>query len=246
VGGFFVSIKTGLNIDYLCIIMTIDGAHKFINFLIRQSNSGVYLSPSEIDLILNRAQTQYFNKLYGNQNDYRYDRPVPKITYAVTEKISRSLAPFLSDPTALVIDSNGLVNTPTDLYQTVSITHTISGVDYEVTRVEHDRVANNLTSEIEAPDAKYPIYTQLRTKLQFYPKSLASATIIYLKKPTDVVWGYTIVNNVPVYDVSTSVQPEWADMDMNEVIYLALSYAGLNIKDGDVSQFANVKTQTGL
>jgi glycosyltransferase involved in cell wall biosynthesis len=63
VGGFFVSIKTGLNIDYLCIIMTIDGAHKFINFLIRQSNSGVYLSPSEIDLILNRAQTQYFNKL---------------------------------------------------------------------------------------------------------------------------------------------------------------------------------------
>jgi hypothetical protein len=226
--------------------MNINQAHQFIDFLIRQSNSGVYLSPTEKDLILNRAQTQYFNKLYGNQNDYRYDRPVPKISYAVTEKISRSLAPFLSDPTALVIDANGQVNTPNDLYQTVSVTHTVSSLDYEVTRVEQDRVSNNLTSSIEAPDAKYPIYTQLRTKLQFYPKNLATATIIYLKKPIDMVWGYTLVNGVPVYNSGTSVQPVWEDMDMNEVIYLALSYAGLNIKDADVSQFANVKTQTGL
>ena len=226
--------------------MNINQAHQFIDFLVRQSNSGVYLSPTEQDLILNRAQTQYFNKLYGNQNDYRYDRPVPKISYAITEKISRSLAPFLSDPTALVIDGNGQVNTPTDLYQTVSVTHTVSSVDYEVTRVEQDRVSNNLTSSIEAPDAKYPIYTQLRTKLQFYPKNLATATIVYLKKPIDMVWGYTLVNGVPVYNSATSVQPVWEDMDMNEVIYLALSYAGLNIKDADVSQFANVKTQTGL
>lgn len=226
--------------------MNINQAHQFIDFLVRQSNSGVYLSPTEQDLILNRAQTQYFNKLYGNQNDYRYDRPVPKISYAITEKISRSLAPFLSDPTALVIDGNGQVNTPSDLYQTVSVTHTVSSVDYEVTRVEQDRVSNNLTSSIEAPDAKYPIYTQLRTKLQFYPKNLATATIVYLKKPIDMVWGYTLVNGVPVYDSATSVQPVWEDMDMNEVIYLALSYAGLNIKDADVSQFANVKTQTGL
>lgn len=226
--------------------MNINQAHQFIDFLVRQSNSGVYLSPTEKDLILNRAQTQYFNKLYGNQNDYRYDRPVPKITYAVTEKVSRSLAPFLSDPTALVIDVNGQVNTPSDLYQTVSITHTVSGVDYEITRVEQDRVSNNLTSSIESPDEKYPIYTQLRTKLQFYPKNLATATIVYLKKPIDMVWGYTLVNGVPVYNAGTSVQPVWEDMDMNEVIYLALSYAGLNIKDADVSQFANFKTQTGL
>jgi hypothetical protein len=226
--------------------MNINQAHQFIDFLIRQSNSGVYLSPTEKDLILNRAQTQYFNKLYGNQNDYRYDRPVPKISYAVTEKISRSLAPFLSDPTVLTIDVGGQVTTPTDMYQIVSITHTVSGLNYEVTRVEQDRVANNLTSAIEAPDEKYPIYSQLRTKLQFYPKALATASIIYLKKPIDMVWGYTIVSGVPVYSSGTSVQPVWEDMDMNEVIYLALTYAGLNIKDADVSQFANQKSQTGL
>lgn len=226
--------------------MTIDQAHKFIDFIIRQSNSGVYVSPAETDLVLNRAQVQYFNKLYGNQNDYRYDRPVPKISYAVTEKISNSLSPFLSDVTALTIDTNGKTNIPSDLFETVSITRTISGTDYEITRVEHDRVANNLTSYYDAPTSDFPIYTQLRDKFQFYPKNIGTANIIYLKKPADMVWGYTIVNGRPVYNAGTSIQPLWKDMDMNEIIYLALSYIGINIKDADVSQFANIKTQTGL
>jgi len=226
--------------------MTIDQVFKFVDFIIKKSNSGGYLTPDEFNLIINRAQIQYFNKLYGNQNDYRYDRPVPKIAYAITEKISNSLSVFLSDSTTLTIDANGQVNIPSDLFQTVSLTKTISGIDYEITRVEQDRVANNLTSAYDAPDTEFPIYTQLRTKFQFYPKNLGSANLYYLKKPTDMVWAYTIVSNRPQYDAANSVQPLWKDMDMNEIIYIALSYVGINLKDGEVSQFAQLKTQTGL
>ena len=226
--------------------MTIDQVYKFVDFIIKKSNSGGYLTPDEFNLIINRAQIQYFNKLYGNQNDYRYDRPVPKIAYAITEKISNSLSPFLSDSTALVVDGNGQVNIPSDLFQTVSITHTIDGIEYEITRVEQDRIANNLSSYYDAPTSDFPIYSQLRTKFQFYPKDLATASLFYLKKPTDMVWGYTTVSGRPVYDSGTSVQPLWKDMDMNEIIYIALSYIGVNLKDPDVSQFAQLKTQTGL
>ena len=226
--------------------MTIDQVYKFVDFIIKKSNSGGYLTPDEFNLIINRAQIQYFNKLYGNQNDYRYDRPVPKIAYAITEKISNSLCPFLSDSTALSVDSNGHVNIPSDLFQTVSITHTIDGIEYEITRVEQDRIANNLSSYYDAPTADFPIYAQLRTKFQFYPKNLGTANLYYLKKPTDMVWGYTTVSGRPVYNEGTSVQPLWKDMDMNEIIYIALSYIGVNLKDPDVSQFAQLKTQTGL
>ena len=67
-----------------------------------------------------------------------------------------------------------------------------------------------------------------------------------MRKPEDMVWGYTVVSNRPVYNAGTSVQPKWEDVDMNEIIYIALSYIGINLKDGDVSQFAQLKTQTGL
>ena len=227
--------------------MTIDEVYRFINFIVKKSNAGGYVTPSEFNLLINRAQIQYFNKLYGNQNDYRYDRPIPKISYAVTEKISNSLSPFLSDKTTITIDSNGQCTTPTDMIQMVAVTKEVVGKpEYEITRVEQDRVANNLTSYYDAPDTDFPIYAQLRTKLQFYPKNLASASVIYLKKPTNMVWAYTTVSGRPVYDAGTSVQPQWEEVDMNEIMYLALSYIGVNLKDPDVSQFANMKTQTGL
>ena len=226
--------------------MTIDEVHKFANFIIRQSNSGVYVSPAEMDMVLNKAQIQYFNKLYGNQNDYRYDRPVPRISHAVTEKISNSLSPFLVS-NSVSADVNGQIAAPSNLFQTVSISKNINGVPYEVTRVEQDRVANNLTSYYDAPSDEFPIYTQLSDKFQFYPAtSGGSYDFKYLKEPDEMEWGYNIVNGRPVYAASASVDPEWKDTDINEIIYLALSYIGVNIKDADVSQFANMKTQTGL
>jgi hypothetical protein len=226
--------------------MTIDEVYKFIDFIVKKSNAGGYVTPSEFNLLINRAQIQYFNKLYGNQNDYRYDRPVPKISYAVTEKISNSLSPFLSDKTTVTIDANGQCTTPTDMIQMVAVTKEVSGKENEITRVEQDRVANNLSSYYDAPDTEFPIYTQLRTKLQFYPKALASASIVYLKKPTNMSWAFTTVSGRYVYDPILSVQPLWSDVDMNEVMYIALSYIGVNLKDQEVSQFANIKTQTGL
>jgi hypothetical protein len=422
---YYKVTKLSLNINYLCIEMTIDQVHKFVDFLIRQSNSGVYVSPSEVDLVLNRAQVQYFNKLYGNQNDYRYDRPVPKIAYAITEKISDSLSPFLSNkivvsipgsgrvskssidrfyhmvalsntiinspgkigyialnnpgsgyssvptvtipapinagttavgtavlsnttngyvssitisnqgtnytslpvisisaPTAFTfsgtssavnistdtitfssahpfntgdkvkysngggtsITAAGLVNngyiyliktgaqtvqlsgsydsaiagsainitavgTGTQSFTGETATATAIGVsqeEYEITRVEQDRLANNLASYYDYPDDSGAIYTVFRDYIQFNPNNLYSANVVYLKKPQDMYWGYTIVNGRPVYSEALSVQPEWNDTDMNEIIYLALSYIGLNTKDADVAGFANNKTQTGL
>ena len=108
------------------------------------------------------------------------------------------------------------------------------------------RLANNLASYYDYPDGTGAIYTIFRDYIQFSPNNLYSANIIYLKKPDDMVWGYTMNGAVPEYSEALSTQPEWNDTDMNEIIYLALSYIGVNLKDPDVSQFAQLKTQTGL
>jgi hypothetical protein len=406
--------------------MTIDQVHKFIDFIVKKSNAGGYITPAEKDLLLNRAQIQYFNKLYGNQNDYRYDRPVPKISYAVTEKISDSLTPFLSNKMVISVDNNGRfstsslsnffhiaavsntvvdspgrilsvavdnpgsgyssvpsvtiqapINTGTTALATAVLSNTTDGYvssvtinnqganytalpivtfaaptavsfdstsggvsistdtitfgsahpfntgdkvlysngggtsitasglvsggyiyliktgsttvklsgsyesaiagssinitavgtgtqtftgetatgtaigvtqeEYEITRVEQDRLATNLSSYYDYPDSENSIYTQFRGYIQFNPINISTANLIYLKKPADMVWGYTLNGSGrQVYSEALSTNPEWYDTDMNEIIYLALSYIGVNLKDPEVSQFANIKTQTGL
>jgi hypothetical protein len=222
--------------------------------------------------------------------------------------------------------SAGKYTFPADLFHVDSLTHTVSGVQYPVVRIEKDRLANNLSSKIEAPTTTFPIYTEYKTYLQFYPLDLATAILVYLKAPTTSVWGYTlngvtafstlvggslytngtytnvvitggtgsgarativvssaqvtsvtittagngyVVGNVlsanaaniggtgsgfaftvtqvsgsrPVYNPLTSVQPEWNETDLDNIIYLALQDIAQNMRDGMLQQFAQVETQ---
>lgn len=66
---------------------------------------------------------------------------------------------------------------------------------YDVTRVEKSKVAANLTSEYDAPDREFPIYTQFSSWFQFYP-SIGIAQLIYLKQPAASFWNYTLNGNV--------------------------------------------------
>lgn len=67
----------------------------------------------------------------------------------------------------------------------------VDPIQYEISRVEKNRVAANLSSTYDAPNAEFPIYTQLNNWIQFYP-SLPIAELVYLKQPTPSFWNYTL------------------------------------------------------
>lgn len=289
---------------------TIDEVYSLVKYRANKSGYLGSISPDDFNLLFPRAELRYFNKEY--------------VQYASTQRISDALSKFKSDPTAITVDSNGKYTIPADLLHVDAITHTISGIQNEVTRVESDRIANNLSSSYDAPSLEFPIYTQYSTYLQFYPITLATATLTYLKKPTTSVWGYTmngtvlttntlvagtgytngtytnislisgtgsgakativvaggvvttvtitnggkgyLVGNVlsavastiggtgsgfsvtvativtntarPVYNPATSVQPQWSDVDIDNIIYLLLQDVGIETRDGELEQFA--------
>ncbi len=142
-----------------------------------------YISPENFNLLFPRSEKRIFNRLYAE--------------YYKTQRISDSLSKFMSDPVALTMATSGgtagqYTITQTDLAHIDSITHTITSIQYPVVRVEKDRLANWLSSQVQAPSAQFPIYTEFNTYLQFYPLTLATATMIYLKYPVSTVWAYTI------------------------------------------------------
>jgi hypothetical protein len=141
------------------------------------------ISPNDFNLLFPRGEIKYYNSLYD--------------LYYRTQRISDALSRFFSDPIAITaIPTSGATagqyTIPNDLFHVDSLTHTISGIQYEVVRVEKDRLANHLSSQIEAPTLKFPIYSEYKTYLQFYPVNITTATLVYLKSPTTSVWGYTL------------------------------------------------------
>ena len=291
---------------------TISEIYNLIKYRANKNGFNGTFSPVDMNLLFPRAEIKLFNRLYDS--------------YYKNQKVSDALSPFMSDPTAITVLSTGRYTFPVGMFHVDALTHTISGIQYEITRVEKDRIANHLSSVIEAPSLEFPIYTQYSTFLQFYPVALATATLVYLKSPIPAVYGYTlngittlntlvngtlyingtytgvtltggtgtgakatiivsgggvtsvtvttagngyVLGNVlsassaniggtgsgfaitvsqvsgrnPVYNPVTSVQTQFQDDEVEELIYYVLQDLGMNMRDGMLQQFAQVQAK---
>lgn len=54
----------------------------------------------------------------------------------------------------------------------------------------------------------------------------------------------TIINPRPVYDSTSSVQPLWSDIDISQIVDLALQDISINSRDGELQQFAQGQSKT--
>lgn len=207
----------------------INEIYKLVQYRANKSGFLGNISPNDFNLIFPRAELKYFNSLYAQ--------------YYKTQRISDALSKFFTNPVAVTLSGTGTYTIPNDLLHVDAITVDVNGIQYPVKRVEKDRLANNLSSVIEAPTAKFPIYSEYDEVLQFYPTNITGVKLIYLRKPTTSVWGYTLISGRPVYNAATSVQPEWSDIDLDNIIYLALQDIAQNMRDGMLQQFGQLETQ---
>lgn len=230
--------------------MTINDIYLICQFAINKSQNG-YLSPSQFNTIINQAQTSYQNYLLGEFQQYQYGRSQSRIGYSQNENIRQRLTPLITEST-LTIAGNGKVAYPDNYVQTDAIRTT--GFD-RVKYVQQDSLFSYYNSKID-PIATNPIYLIEPTGFQFYPVTLGTAILTYVKNAPAMVWAYTLDGNgrsvyaptqtgAGVTPTTGSVQPVWDDVDILEIIARALKLVGLNLKDGDVQQYANQVTQQG-
>ena len=136
--------------------------------------------------------------------------------------------------------------------------HRIGTVIYkdekEIERIERNDLLQINMSNLTKPTTTYPVYLYEQANqgingnntgqshIYVYPKTILSASdisISYIRKPTDVQWGFTVGSlGQYVYNSSTSTQFELLNTEQNEVILRILAYAGVVIKDPQVVQLA--------
>jgi hypothetical protein len=219
--------------------MNVNDMYRICQFAVNKAQNG-YLTPSEFNLTINQAQVSYQDYLLGEFQQYQYGRPQARINYSQNENIRQRLSPLITSAT-LTINGSGESAYPADYVQADTI---ITTAFKRVRFVQQDSLYSYYNSEID-PIATNPIYLLEPTGFQFYPVTLGSAILTYVKDAPEIVWAYTTVSGRPVYSSSTSVQPVWDNVDLLEIISRALKLIGLNLQDGQVQQYANQVTQTG-
>jgi hypothetical protein len=244
--GFFI---------YICI-MNINEIYKTVAYMVDKFQ-GTYLSPDDFNLAVNAAQRQYLNFLTGETAEFNQGvRRTAAGGFSNDVTTGGSLSNFLKE-SDLTITSQ-LSPQPTDFYK-ISAMRTTDN-DYPVRRVGADKIYAYVNNPIDAPTASDPIYTEIGLNFKFWPSTLATAKIVYFKKPADAVWAYyvddsgnavyvptggTVPSGKTLIPSTGSVQLEWPENDHMDIIYRTLGIIGINLKDGDLIRVSQTVKNDG-
>lgn len=140
---------------------------------------------------------------------------------------------------------------PSNLYKLGTV---IYNNTTEVQHVDRSRYLYLASSLYTQPTTNFPVYMYERSTqgtsgnntsnphLYIYPSSITNANDIkvsYIRKPSDVVWGFSIGNlGQYLYSSSVSTQFELIGSEQTNVILRILAYAGVIIRDPQVVQVA--------
>lgn len=223
--------------------------HDTIRYYVNKDQQA-FISPAEIDLVLDKAQLVLFNQYHTNP---KLPAKVQLATYGESQRIDDALSPFKERFTFTTANTaGGVVTLPANylhllsLYTTQYNNQLQRNVFSAVQVLNEEELIERLNSQVIPVSAEDPIAIMNKeNKIQLFPESPTNGGVYYLRRPVAPVFVYTQTGRTVVYNQAGSTQLEWRDMDVNNIIAIALSYYGINMSSQEVMQFAELKTQQG-
>lgn len=221
--------------------MSVDDVFKIILFATNNTISGD-ISKGEFNRAIALAENSYVNYLLGQPEQYQYQRPIPRIQYSFNQNIRQKLTPLIAAPTTLTIDGSGNANYPADYITTDAMYTSAMG---KIRFASQDKLHSYIDSTID-PIATNPIFLIQNGRFQFYPITLGSAKLSYVKEPAVMFWNSsTDGNGREVYNPTGSTQPLWSEVDLFEVISRCLKIVGVNLQLPILYQYAEQVKKEG-
>ncbi len=214
--------------------MNISEIHDFID-LITSKERGGFNTPQEIDEALDRANVSLFE----------FYRP----SYATSIDAKEALSPFrkrynyTTNGTGEITISSGAFIFAHLLAMDVMVNDpdAPSGFNadrrYPVMFPNEDELSERRNSQIKQPTRTNPIADIVDVGMyNLYPEVVHSGIIYYLIRPPKPFYSYTQVGRDITYDPTTSVQLAWTEPYLNNVIFLALRFLGINLQNEIITQ----------
>lgn len=229
--------------------MDIKVIHDIILFYLNKAQNG-YVSHEEIDGVLDKAQLVLLNQYHTNP---KIPAKMQAALLGESQRIEDALSIFKVKSTFTGVDTpQGVLTLPSNylhllsLYTTVYNSQLGRNIYSAVQVLNEEELIERLNSQIIPVSLEDPIaIMNSQNRIQLFPEQGQTGGVYYIRRPNAPVFAYTQSGRVITYNQGASTQLEWKDMDVNNVISIALSYYGLNLSSQEVMQFAELKTQEG-
>lgn len=213
---------------------------EYLRFLMNK-DATYWKSNEDICIALHQAQLSLFMERVGNPAKYQVGHPIPPQSYQVTKKISADLQPFVREVESVLV--NGEFDLPDSFVYPTSLRKAKDGRDIEI--LDDDKIAQRFSSLVKPITPEFPVAEITGSGYRVYPNTLTKYYLKYLKLPLKPKYVTTLEGDDEVYDDVNSVDLEWGEIAVNEIVNRALAILGLNVKDTQIQQFANYQKQQG-
>ena len=230
--------------------INVNELYQFVQFVANKEQSG-FIKPDEFNLAADRAQMQFFMERYNNPADYQPGRPVPRVAFQQSQKVSDDLRVFMTSENIVSPQSiNGLAS------EYVHLVSLRTAAGDHVKLLDDSEVGHIVNSALTPPTAFQPIAYIVGDNINLL--GVGNAVLTYLRRPVKPEWNYFTdadgnpiddVGNVityPFHDAATSIDLEFPDETFNEIAIRILSFVGINLRENQLSQYTELKKQQGI
>ena len=219
-------------------MISIDTVYQRVLAILNKENRG-YLTPQEFNLFANQAQLEIFEQYFFDLNQYsrlkENNTEYANLYSIVEEKLSKFQK---YDSFAAVSGFCSFANT--DLHKIGSVIY--NGI--EVEKINQKQYTQYSLTKLAAPSLSAPVFIERTVSgvwgIQILP-NVSSVDIEYVKKPSQVTWGYLNILGKAQYNASTSTHFELHESEEAVLVLKILGYAGISIQDPNVIQIADAK-----
>jgi len=244
--------------------LNVDTVYKTVLLIMNKEQRG-YITPDEFNKIATQVQLQIFENYF---EDYTQQLRVPQNTSEYSERLKELdnkisifkttatgaqltyvaanpayfIGPATSNPSTM---PPGLLQT--DVYKLGTVYYTPEvGYDIECQRIQKNDFLQINKSPLTRPTESFPQYLWEQERIIIYPQSINNVnkiTISYIRKPLNVVWGYTQSGNAYIYNPGSSTWPELDATEQVNFILKILMYMGIIVNDPMIIQAAAAESQ---
>jgi hypothetical protein len=219
--------------------------------------------PDQFNQITEQSLYTWTMRKYGNDAQYQPGRPIPLISFELTQQQIDNLHHLKENRNFYVVD--GVVNIPdgitvkdntnnvvpaylhwSALYNFYVLPGTNTVEERPIDVVRSVEWGNRVNSRINTPTNKRPVAELRNTYIQIMPKTVSFMRFEYLRHPLKPVWAYDMVSNRPVYNSVNSVDIDAPKEAQNEIAVIALSYLGINMREPELVQYAESMKDKGV
>ena len=214
---------------------------------INKDNNG-YITPEEFNQFARQAQLEVFEEYFYDFNAWvnKQNKRQSNSGYTDIPKQLEQVIDTFSLVSPSLASAANVFTLPTDWYYINQVFYNTNTV---VENVQHNKIALLLNSNLTAPNTTFPAYTLNGASatlpgntITVYPNTIANPqiTIHYVRYPLDPKWTYNLVGGSPIFNVAAADYQdfEMPYSDQTSLVQKILQYAGVNIREQDVVQFA--------